>query len=358
MEEHKICMPQAKGGMQLSRAIYYNNGLLLLPKQAILTPKTIIRLKLYGIEELYIYRPKKKEELQESGMGSYIARIRETEAFKVFDASHRQAVNLVKHAFNGMLRDNKKIDTNTLISDVDWLLKTSKNGIQVFDMLHCMRDYDDSTYIHSVNVALICNVIGKWLGFSKGDVQTLMLCGLLHDVGKLMMPKEIITKPGKLTPFEYATIKTHPYVGYSILGEDIDEHVRKAVLQHHEKCDGSGYPNGLHKDEIDELAKIVTIADIYDAMTANRVYREGLCPFDVIELFEKEGFQKYDPFYLLTFLERMVESYINRGVQLSNNEKGQIIMINKSALSRPVVRVHNQYIDLSRKHDLSIKALL
>lgn len=358
MEECKICMHEAKVGMQLSRAIFSHNGLLLLPKQAILTPKVIIRLKLYGVEELFIFKQGKNEVLRESEVESYITHTRETKAFKIFDESHSQSVKLVKNAFNGMLKDNNKIDTEALISDVDNLLKTSKNGIQVFDMLHCMRDYDDSTYVHSINVSLICNVIGTWVGFSKEDVQILTLCGLLHDVGKLMMPKEIICKPGQLTTLEYATIKTHPYMGYSILQEDIDEHVKKAVLQHHEKCDGSGYPNGLKKNQIDEFAKIVTIADIYDAMTANRVYREGLCPFDVIELFEMEGFQKYDPYYLLIFLERMVESYINRRVRLSNNDEGQIIMINKSTLSKPVVCVHNEYIDLSRVNDLSIKTLL
>ena len=358
MEEDKIWIYQAKSGMQLSRAVYYDNGLLLLPKQTILTSGAIVRLKFYGVEELFIYRRKQEERLQESQMGHYIARIRETDEFKAFNQSHTQLVNFVKDDFNKMLTDHSKINTSALLGDVDKLLKTNKNGIQVFDMLHCIHDYDDSTYVHSVNVSLICNVIGKWLGFSEGDVQILTLCGLLHDIGKLMMPKEIITKPGKLTLLEFATIKTHPYVGYHILQEDLDEHIKNAVLQHHEKCDGSGYPKGLHKDEIDEFAKIVTIADIYDAMTANRVYREGLCPFDVIEIFEKEGFQKYEPRYLLVFLERMVEAYINRNVRLSNGEEGQIIMINKFALSKPVVRVRDQYIDLSRKGNLSIKALI
>lgn len=358
MQENKISMHQAKCGMQLSRTIYYNNGLVLLPKGAVLTSKAIIRLKFYGIDELFIYWLKQAEDVQESVMGNYIAHIRETKVFKDFDKLHTQSVNLVKNTFNGMIKDNSKINTNVLISEVDRLLKNSENSIQVFDMLHCIRDYDDSTYVHCVNVSLICNVLGKWLEFSKEDIQTLTLCGLLHDVGKLMMPKEIIAKPGKLTEHEFTMIKTHPYVGYTILQNDIDEHVRNAVLQHHEKCDGSGYPNGLMKDEIDEFAKIVTIADVYDAMTANRVYRKGLCPFDAIEVFEKEGFQKYEPRYLLVFLERMVESYINRGVQLSNNEKGEIIMINKCALSKPVVRVRNQYIDLSKKSDLSIKALI
>lgn len=358
MQENKISMYQARCGMQLSRTVYDNNGLILLPKGAILTSKGIVRLRFYGIEELFVYSAQQEEDLQESEMENYIASTRKTESFKQFDKLHTQSVNLVKETFNGMIRDNSKVDTEALISEVNNVLKNSENSIQVFDMLHCIRDYDDSTYVHCVNVSLICNVLGKWIGFSKEDIETLTLCGLLHDVGKLMMPKEIIAKPSKLTEHEFATIKMHPYMGYTILKEDVDKHVKNAVLQHHEKCDGSGYPKGLVKDQIDEFSKIVTIADVYDAMTANRVYRKGICPFDVIEILEKEGFQKYEPRYLLIFLERMVESYINRGVQLSNNEKGEIIMINKCALSKPVVRIRNQYIDLSRKNDLSIKALI
>lgn len=358
MQENKIRMSQARYGMQLSRTIYYNNGLVLLPKGAILTSKGLVRLRFYGIEELFVYTAQQQEDSQESEMENYIARTRETESFKQFDHLHTQSVNLVKDTFNGMIRDNSKVDTEALISEVNNLLKNSENGIQVFDMLHCIRDYDDSTYVHCVNVSLICNVLGKWIGFSKEDIETLTLCGLLHDVGKLMMPKEIITKPSRLTEHEFTMIKMHPHMGCTILKEDIDERVKNAVLQHHEKCDGSGYPYGLVKDQIDEFAKIVTIADVYDAMTANRVYRKGICPFEVIETLEKEGFQKYEPRYLLIFLERMVESYINRSVQLSNNEKGEIIMINKCALSKPVVRIQNHYVDLSRKNDLSIKALI
>ena len=122
--------------------------------------------------------------------------------------------------------------------------------------------------------------------------------------------------------------------------------------------DGTGYPNGLRSDQIDDYAKIVSIADVYDAMTAARVYRMPQCPFKAIEMFEAEGLQKYDPHFILVFLERVVSSYINNNVRLSDGRIGEVIMINPSKLSKPMVRIGQDYIDLSKEPKLSIKDLV
>ena len=120
-------------------------------------------------------------------------------------------------------------------------------------------------------------------------------CGLFHDIGKLMIPHAIITKPGKLDSHEYAMIQKHPIIGYQLLqAQNVDDHVRNAALMHHERWDGSGYPMKLSGLDIDPYARLVAIADVYDAMTASRVYRGPLCPFRVIEIFEQECFDKYD----------------------------------------------------------------
>lgn len=350
MEEVQIDVQSAKVGMQLSRAIYDEQDSLLLPKEAVLTAYMLSRLKEYKIEKIFIYK------MDES---NYLEAVKSSESFKAFSKEHQHSVEMVKNSFNSILVDNTRIDEMELMEDVNALLSASKNNMQVLDMLHCIRNYDDSTYIHCVNVSLICHVMGEWLSFSAEDIQTLTLCGLLHDIGKLRMPKEILSKPAKLTDKEYNIMKTHPYVGYRIASsEEMNPHIKYSILQHHEKCDGSGYPLGLKADKIDQFAKIVTIADIYDAMTANRVYRDGLCPFDVIKQFEEDGFQKYDPYYLLVFLQRIVETYINKYVMLSNNEKAQIIMINKHALAKPVVRTGKGYIDLSKEKSLFIRSLL
>ena len=130
------------------------------------------------------------------------------------------------------------------------------------------------------------------------------------------------------------------------------------MLQHHERCDGKGYPFGFQTDRIVNFYKIVAFADVYDAMRANRVYRQAICPFDVIETFEKEGYQKYDTKILLTFLERISQCYLHANVLLSDGREGEVIMINNNHLSSPVVKVNDEYVDLYKHKELRIKSLL
>lgn len=354
MKDRKVEILHLKAGMVLSRPVYDEKGRLLLSANVMLTNKTILQLNLNHIDEVYI-----KRTLEEEVESKRIERIRQTKEFKTFNTAHEQSVKGVRDTLNKMLASNAQINVSVLLSNVNHILEMNKNTIQVFDMLHCIREYDDSTYVHCVNVALICNAMGKWLGYSKEDIEALTLSGLLHDAGKLMMPKQIITKPDRLTLAEYAVIKSHPEVGYRILeGEKLDPRIKWVAFQHHEKCDGSGYPQGKKGNEISEFSKIVTIADVYDAMTANRVYRLGVCPFHVIELFEQEGLQKYEIAYLLVFMEHIVEAYINKEVLLNNGCEAKIIMINKHHLSRPVVGYGSKFIDLSKNPHLEIQSVL
>ena len=226
-------------------------------------------------------------------------------------------------------------------------------------MLHCLRDLNDQTFAHSINVALICYVIGSWLGFSRKELETLTLGGVLHDIGKVTLPPELILKPTKLTDDEYETIKTHSVRGYNILREkEVDNHVKYAAMMHHERCDGSGYPMGLKADQIDSHAKIVAIADVYEAMTSARVYRNAVCPFEVLHVLEDEGMTKYDTQYLMCFLEHLTLSYINSNVRLSNGMEGKIVMLNQHSLSRPVVKCGRKYIDLSTERNTFIVEML
>ena len=177
----------------------------------------------------------------------------------------------------------------------------------------------------------------------------------MHDVGKMEIPERIIKKPEILTDSEYSVIKLHPKRGYNLLAPiRMDERIKKVALMHHERCDGSGYPSGLKGDQIEEFAKMVAIVDIYDAMTSARVYRGPLCPFEVITVFESEGYEKFDPKYIIPFLEGIVNSYLNEKVILSDGRVGTIVLNNKNALSRPVVRIGNELIDLSKEKNLFI----
>lgn len=239
------------------------------------------------------------------------------------------------------------------ILDVD---STSPN---VFDMLHIMREYDDSTYVHSMNVALICNVFARWLHMSEEEIRLATISGLLHDIGKTQIPDAIIKKPGKLTDDEYNIVKTHPREGYRLLrNSHLHPSVLNAVLMHHERCDGTGYPSGLQRDEIDTFGKMVAIADVYDAMTSARIYRGPLCPFKAIALFESEGLQRYDTRFIMTFLENVVNTYLLNKVRLNNGVVGKIIFINRDRYSAPTVQTDHGFLDLSLHPDISIEALV
>jgi HD-GYP domain-containing protein (c-di-GMP phosphodiesterase class II) len=140
---------------------------------------------------------------------------------------------------------------------------------------------------------------------------------------------------------------------------NIDERIKLAAYMHHERIDGSGYPQGIKDEQIVPFAKIIALLDSYEAMTSYRSYRAPLCPFTVIEIFERDGYGKYDTGFYITFLERMVEEYIGKEVQLSDGTICEVILINKQKYSRPMVKTTDgKYIDLATQKDLSIKALV
>ncbi len=351
-------------GMVVAEDVYtYNNQLVIL-KDTELTDKSITKLEFYSILSVRVKEDSTSdtpiEEIPIEEM-TYSQRIKSSQEFKEFKASFEGAVDNFKGHINSLLTDanNATVDTEGLLHETNDLLSRTPTGLQIFDMLHNMRSYDDPTFAHCMNVALICHVFGMWLNMPDRDVDTLTVAGLLHDVGKLRIPEQILSKPSKLTDDEYQIIKTHAVEGFNILKNlDMDDHIKNTALMHHERCDGSGYPLGLTGERIDDFAKIVAIADVYDAMTSARVYRGPLCPFKVISIFESEGLQKYDSKYILTFLEYIVNSYVNNRVLLSNGLEGDIVLINKLDLSHPMVHCGSHYIDLSHEHGLYVEAIL
>ena len=345
-------------GMVTAEDVFSHNNQLILPRGLTLTDKAITKLEFYSVSAVNIREDSVEPSEAQAPEPTYSERIRSSEEFIRFKKEYEEEMEEFKGSVNDIITKNV-IDTDALLEQPEKLLEENSNGIHIFDMLHNMRMYDDPTYAHCLNVALICHVFGTWIKMDEEDIKTLTLCGLLHDVGKLMVPESIISKPAKLTTEEYDIIKTHSLEGYNKLKTmDIDDHIKNAALMHHERCDGSGYPFGLKTNRIDRFARIVSIADVYDAMTSARVYRGPLCPFQVISIFEQEGLQKYDPEYILIFLGYIVNTYMHNRVRLSNGMEGDIVLINKLDLSKPMVQCGNHYVDLSREHGIFVEAIL
>ena len=291
---------------------------------------------------------------------SHFEKLKASREFQAFKQSFTKNVDGLRSNLNDIVEKNTPVNVDHMIGDTMQIISDQGSTFAVFDMLHNMRDFDDLTYAHSMNVAMICNVFARWLRFSEEDVRTITACGMMHDIGKLKIDDAIIKKPGKLTPEEFRAIQSHPAEGYRILQkQNIDLHIKLSALEHHEKCDGSGYPMKLTGEKIDPFAKIVAIADVYDAMTANRVYREGMCPFRVIEIFEEEGFHKYEVTYILKFLENVVNTYIDNRVLLSDGRIGTVRWINKQRLSKPMLEMTDgTFLELEKSPGLHIEKIL
>ena len=301
--------------------------------------------------------PKKEENTYISeSMGTSNALSMDSE-YQSLQITYARVLALLRNNFNAMLDgDFSGISMDELLNDSKELFQ-ARTVIELFDLLRGLRSNDDVIYAHCLNVAMVSRAIGKWLKFSREDLDILTLAGLLHDIGKMLVPMDILTKTGKLTDDEFTKIRQHPTDGYKILKKipGLDPRILYAALQHHERFDGSGYPRHLPGDEIDDFAAIIAIADVYDAMTAIRAYRAPKCAFEVIEDFEKDGLQKYNPKYILTFLKHIATYYQNSKVILSDGEKVDIIYINSSSLSRPIVRyADGRVVDLSHERSLKI----
>lgn len=170
-----------------------------------------------------------------------------------------------------------------------------------------IRKMDEYTFAHSINTAFYSMYMAMWMGLADTDIINATQAGLLHDIGKIYIPNEILNKKGKLTDEEYEEIQKHPLYGYFLLNEftEINRDVKRAVLFHHERIDASGYPLNAESDYVGVLPKIVAVADVYDAMTTDRVYKKGMKPCDAIAYLSQEGEKTLDDRVLRLFLGKI-----------------------------------------------------
>lgn len=368
---------QLKPGMITAARVETENGQILVLENTELTSRLINRIRFYRIPEIAIVEEANTESAKpnepaatsasqpKAGTGllqnsTFSQKMKQSAAFKHQQIDYLFLTEKIKSCLQDIVHNKSNVNFNELLSLTSELFRSKKTAIELFDFLYSVRGVNDSVYAHSLNVAMISRMIGRWLHLDPHDLDVLMLAGLLHDIGKLLIPEELLNKPGRLTDEEFQEIKKHPRYGYDILkNQNIDSRIKKAALMHHERCDGSGYPSGLTEDTIDSFAQIIAIADVYDAMTAARSYRSPMCPFQVIGCFEKEGFQKYHTRYILTFLEHIASTYQNCRAILNDGRGCNIIMLNSNALSQPIVQLDdNTCIDLSAEPSLYITALM
>lgn len=341
-----------KPGMVLADDVLNFKNELLYPANTVLDEMSIAKLSRHSIMCVEIKEP-------EDFATTHFEKIRVSRGFKHFEQTYSIYMPKYKKQIDNLIINNIKPDLNILFQVYAEITACAKTGEMLLDYLYNMLpSEDDMTYAHCLNSALIAGVFGTWINLSQQDLFTLILCGFLYDIGKLMLPQELIWKPSRLTDMEYEIMKTHTLKAFQLLNDfNFDDNILKTALSHHERCNGTGYPSKLKADQINKFAKYISIIDAYEAMTSARTYRKTLIPFEVIDNFERTQ-QYYDGICLRQILLHIANSQLGLTVRLSDDSLAQVILINQHKLSKPLVKCDDTVKDLSKFDDLSIVAVL
>ncbi len=323
--------------MILEKPLYDQNGKLLLKKGSVLTARNILAMHRTGVMSVRVtssFEIEREDEIREEIQLNALKVIKEWN--KSFD----------KKVFAALLK--------TIEDIIDEIL----SGKAVVGSLSEICLADTYTYTHSIDVTILAIAIGAKMGYNRKKLTCLGVGSILHDLGKTKIPVEILKKPGKLTPTEFSIMQKHPVYGYETIKQhDVNRISAEIVLNHHERYDGSGYPNGLHGNEINELAYICAIADVYSAMTADRVYRKALPPHEAYEMIIASSEINFTSVTINGFIKCIVPYPVGSIVYLSNGYIAQIYKQNPGLVFRPVVKIlaTNEEINLKMENDIVIK---
>lgn len=316
----------------------------LLMKGTVITGDMIALLKNKGIKNITI----KGEHIKESEPVVRSAdNLTRAEAAEQIKNQHiGRALTELNTIFehNGEIKElsQKAIKQVDSIAD-DILVDIGNDSSYLGNQMIALQNYDDYTYKHCLRVSMISTSIANELHLHQGDIKEVIVAALLHDIGKSNIDHEIIIKPGKLTDQEFEAIKQHPYIGYKILKNSggYSDNILSGVLFHQEKYDGSGYPTGLSGKRIPLIARIIAVADVFDALTSNRPYRRPWSVAETEEYMLGGSGAHFDYDVTSAFLRSFNPYPVGTMVALSDGRHGVVIQHNTNVL-RPVVRIYGE----------------
>ncbi|MCK8061282.1 MULTISPECIES: HD-GYP domain-containing protein [unclassified Fusibacter] len=341
-----IAIDQIVEGMTLAEDIINEEGVIYLNTGTELKGRHIRLLENLNVTFVYVVVDKPSSE---AGIDLPV------KAVKSFNKEFKHTLETFKNIYT-KVRFGSRIAIDEVKKSLEPLVEGILNDNDILGSLRSIEINDEYTFKHSINVSLISSMIGKWMGYDEEKLKLLSVAGLLHDLGKCKVPSEILNKPSRLEDNEFEIMKTHALLGFSILTESGNDNldILKGILQHHERIDGNGYPNGLRGDAIHEFARIIAVADIFDAMTTDRCYRAKLSAFEVAEELSRLSYDHLDVKIVTLFIQNISKFFVGNRVLLNTGDIGEVIMVNPFAITRPLIKLTSDFIDLSKDYRLQI----
>ena len=321
-------------GMVLVYTLYDNNEKILLKANRKLTQNYINRIQQLDIMGLYVF--------EDDEICEHTPTVSEQTRLKAIKSLKRLNIDDCIYIANNIVEEIRESES-MIVETIN------------------LSSYDNYTYTHSVNVDILSVILGVACGLRDDELRRLSQAALLHDIGKTCVPIEILNKPGILTEEEFAEVKKHPQYGYNMLKDnyDVSSVTRNAILSHHENEDGSGYPRNLTSEHIHLFAKIIHIADVYDALTTKRVYKDAMNPADALEYLMGNAERMFDKELVTIFMDYIAPYPLGVQVELSTGQTALVVKNNRKMLSRPIVRLDGgALIDLMERLDITIVKLL
>lgn len=322
----RVSLAHLRPGMITASNVYSADGRILVNSDVELKEKAVRRLAELGVLAVYIKNPY----FEDAAVPEIIS---EASRVKLIQAVQKQFI---------AIRENKKWDPALFVTLAGQIVSEVSKNAQSFVQLTDIRPHNEFTFGHSVNVAVLCTLIGTALKFTKTKLIDVALGGLLHDVGKMRIDPAILNKPGRLTAEEYRVMQTHAELGFEILRHTspvIPLKVTHMAFQHQEKPDGTGYPRQLKNEAIHAYAKIASVADVYDAVTCDRPYHRGLFPHEACLLLAEGMGKQFDLDTLTAFLTRVAIYPIGSVVELSTGDIAVVTQVPWGMQNHPTVRL-------------------
>ena len=359
-----VSLDNCQTGLKLGKAIYNENGKVLLSQGIELTEKLITKLSKYHISSVYIEDDASEGiEIIES-----IPNELRVEAVSVITEGFKSILDLNSNKTNlqSMMKSGRAIRSfQKIFTDILSCLKENQHAL---NLLATTKIHENHVYTHSLNVSIYACQLAIENGLPLKNIEEIGLGALLHDIGKLNIPPEILNKPGKLSEAEFDLIKSHCETGFETLRKihEIPVPVSHCALQHHERMDGLGYPRGLTEDKIHKYAKILSVADVFDAVTSPRVYRSAMLPHKGLELLYAGSGTQFEEKQVKLFANGIAIYPQGLTVKLNDDRTGIVSNYNFNSAGRPEIRIikdeENQEvtpyeIDLSSYENLTLEII-